>query len=635
MKTIHHLLLIISDQRRNYGRDTALELRVHPVHAWAGEGQRLSHARSAGPGVRLCDLHEPRMRAFAIAKLAFVLLAALLPGGVNAQFSYTVNNNAVTITAYNGPAGAVDVPSTIIGLPVVSIQHWAFDPYYTGNSANVTSVAIPDSVTNIDFEAFEYCNTLTNVSFGAGVIGIGSGAFTFCDGLIAINADTNNPAFTTVDGILFNKNQTTLIQCPPHNIAGDYIIPDTVTNIEAQAFRKCGGMTQVTIGNNVKDIGYGAFFYAGLTSVVIPNAVTDLSEGAFSYCSALTNATIGKGVTSIGSSTFSPCTGLINVSIPTNVTSIGDQAFAGCANLPGIAIPDSVTNIGNGAFANCPRLGSITIPGTVISIGGGTFYWCSGLTNVMIGNGIAIIEANAFADCSRLTSVIIPQSVKLIGDSPFLACSALTAITVDSDNLGYSSVDGVLFDKNQTALIQWPGGRGGSYTLPNSVTNIGAGAFESCVILTNVTMGAGVTAIGNSAFAGCTNLTAVYFDGNAPTAALGVFGSESATDSKAIAYYLPGTTGWSATFDGIPTALWFLPNPMILAFEPNFGVRTNNFGFTISWATNVPVVVEACTNLVSAVWSPVATNTLTSGTSYFSDPVWTNYPDRFYRLRSP
>jgi hypothetical protein len=98
---------------------------------------------------------------------------------------------------------------------------------------------------------------------------------------------------------------------------------------------------------------------------------------------------------------------------------------------------------------------------------------------------------------------------------------------------------------------------------------------------------------------------------------------------------LPGTTGWGSTFDSCPTALWFLPNPAILNFEPTFGVQTNCFGFTISWATNISVVVEACTNLSSPAWQSLQTNTLTSGACYFSDAQWTNSPSRFYRLRSP
>jgi hypothetical protein len=98
---------------------------------------------------------------------------------------------------------------------------------------------------------------------------------------------------------------------------------------------------------------------------------------------------------------------------------------------------------------------------------------------------------------------------------------------------------------------------------------------------------------------------------------------------------LPGTTGWGTTFAAQPTALWTQPNPSILNDEPGFGVQSNRFGFTISWATNISVVVQACTNLVNPVWSPVGTNSLTNGTSYFSDAQWTNYRARYYRLSAP
>jgi hypothetical protein len=568
-----------------------------------------------------------------MTKFAFVFITVLLPGIVNAQFSYTVNNNAVTITAYTGPGGAVDIPSTIAGLPVVNIQHWSFDPYYTGNSASVTSIAIPDSVTNIDYEAFEFCDT-TNVTFGAGVISIGYEAFTSCNSLIAITADSNNPAFRTVDGVLFNKNQTTLIQCPMKAVVGSFTIPDSVTNIGDKAFFECAGLTNVTIGNGVISIGAGAFGYCmGLTSLIIPDGVTTISgafatSGAFEYCTGLTNVTIGRGVTTIGNYTFYYCPGLINVSIPTNVSSVGSGAFYSCTSLLAISIPGSVTNIGDDAFYICTHLGSITIPGSVIAIGTSAFYSCLGLTNLTIGNGVKNIGSGAFTSCVGLTSVTIPQSVISIGAGSFSGCSGMTAITVDADNLSYSSADGVLFNKNQTVVVEWPSGRGGSYTLPNSVTNIGASAFQSCIALTNITVDAGVTAIGIHAFVGCTSLTALYFDGSSPAGAAGAFEG----GSRAIAYYLPGTTGWSAIFAGIPTALW---KPLILTFDPSFGVRTNNFGFIISWAPNTQVVVEACTNLASPVWSSLATLTLAGGSAYFSDAQWTNYPDRFYRLSSP
>src|SRR5262249_5789190 len=133
------------------------------------------------------------------------------------------------------------------------------------------------------------------------------------------------------------------------------------------------------------------------------------------------------------------------------------------------------------------------------------------------------------------------------------------------------------------------------------------------------------------AFYHCDSLTEVYFSGDAPSLGQNVFNG----DPNATVYYLPGTSGWGPTFGGLPTALWSLPYPLILSQSSSFGVQTNEFGFIISWAYNPAAVVEACTNLSTSVWSPVSTNVLTDGWSYFSDPQWRNYRSRFYRARSP
>jgi hypothetical protein len=129
-------------------------------------------------------------------------------------------------------------------------------------------------------------------------------------------------------------------------------------------------------------------------------------------------------------------------------------------------------------------------------------------------------------------------------------------------------------------------------------------------------------------------------EGNAPDAAWIIPGQDTmfSGDNDVTVYYLPGTTGWGSTFGGAPTALWALPYPPILNSVNNntsFGVQNKQFGFTVSWATNLSIIVQASTNLASPIWIPVSTNALASGSFYFSDPQWTNYPSRFYRLCWP
>jgi hypothetical protein len=105
-------------------------------------------------------------------------------------------------------------------------------------------------------------------------------------------------------------------------------------------------------------------------------------------------------------------------------------------------------------------------------------------------------------------------------------------------------------------------------------------------------------------------------------------------DTNATAYYLPGTTGWSSSFGGLQ-AMLSNSQPLIQTGDGSFGVQNNQFGFNITGTTNIPIVVEACTNLANPAWIPLQTNTLTNGSFYFSDAQWTNYPGRFYRISSP
>jgi len=139
-----------------------------------------------------------------------------------------------------------------------------------------------------------------------------------------------------------------------------------------------------------------------------------------------------------------------------------------------------------------------------------------------------------------------------------------------------------------------------------------------------------VTSIGVEAFEYCFSLTNVFFTGDAPAADLHAFWS----DTNTTAYYLPGTAGWVAfsASTGLRTVLW---NALIQAGNSSLGVRSNQFMFNITGTTGIPIVVEACTNLASPVWTPLQTLMLNNGSFSFSEPLQTNNSGRFYRISSP
>jgi hypothetical protein len=406
--------------------------------------------------------------------------ALLLPIAVQAQtyytngvdiYSYTATAGNITITGYLGSGTAVTVPDTIGFTPVTGIASFAF----AGNS--VTGIMLGTNMTTISAAAF--CN---------------------CPNLLAIIVNPANPAYSDVEGILFDKDQATLEAFPP-GVGGTYPIPNGVTTIEDAAFFLCTNLTGVTIPNSVTNIEPSAFDgCSGLTSVTIPNGVTAIGPEVFNFCTKLTNVEIPNSITSIQLAAFEGCLSLTNITIPNNVASIGEEAFYGCASLKNVAIPGSVTNLGQESFDGCTSLTNVTIGTGVTTIGDAAFVECTSLASVTIPNGVTDIEPSAFEECSNLSSIIIPNSVTIINSAVFAYCGALT----------------------------------------------------------NVTVGTGVTSIGDAAFEQCTSLTEIYFQGNAPS--LG--GTSVFTDVGATAevYYQSNATGWGTTFGGLTTSLYFPGN---------------------------------------------------------------------------
>ena len=479
---------------------------------------------------------------------------------LTSDFSYTSTGSGVTITGYTGAGGALIIPSTIFGEAVIAIGNYAFQNYinFTSNT-NLTSINIPATVTSI-----------------------GNYAFSGCSGLTAINVNSSNPNYSSLNGILYNKTQTTIIQCPA-GITGSITIPASVTGIGDNAFQGCSSLTSISIPSGVTSIGNNAFSGCiGLTSITIPSSVISIGDNAFQYCQGLASITLGNGVTTIGQDAFSGCIGLPSINIPASVTTIGQDAFSNCTSLTAITVnssnlnyssingvlynkikttliqcpagitgsiilPSSVTSIWDNAFQYCQGLVSITLGNGVTSIGSFAFSGCSSLTSFTLPNTVTSIGNNAFSSCSGLTSIFIPATVTSIGSGAFSGCSGLTAINVDSLNVTYSSFNGILYNKSQTNLIQYPigktgsitfpatvisigdsafyGSRGlGNITLPNTVTTIGGFAFAYSTVI-SITLPNSVTSIGGNAFNGCSSLTSIIIGNGVTTIGWSSFSS--------------------------------------------------------------------------------------------------------------
>lgn len=330
-------------------------------------------------------------------------------GSLPVTFTWLTNNATITVTGCNASGGVLTIPPTVNGLPVTSIGDSAFQ----GNF--LTSVSLPNTVTNIGTGAFANCAKLKSLTIPTNVHTIGAAAFSSCYNLSAVS------------------------------------IPNSVQILGYFAFSGCISLVSATIGNSITNLEDSVFDgCSSLTSITIPDSVARFGTSAFSGCSSLTSVTIPDGVARIDNSVFLNCSSLTNLTFGTSVTSIGSLAFLGCSKLGSIIIPNSVTSIGDSAFYGCTSLTNVVIPDGVTTIWGDTFEYCSKLTRVTIPPSVTSIEYGAFAHCTSLESITIPDSVTRIGEAAFWSCINLTGVYFggNAPTLG-SSV--FLGDNNATA----------------------------------------------------------------------------------------------------------------------------------------------------------------------------------------
>ena len=431
---------------------------------------------------------------------------------------------------------------------------------------SLKSVTIPESVTYIGGYAFAECYSLKYADIPANVSGIGLSPFCNCRSLENINIDEANKWYTTVDGVLYDKDKTELINYPAGKKDSSYVIPEGIRTIREKAFYGCLNLCELTIPDSVTEIESGAFECSSLISdeygtikyvdgwvvgsghtanvvlkdgtrgiafeafscdeiiekVTMPDTVKYINAYAFENCTNLSEVLLSSSLENIESGVFFNCMKLADIVIPDSVISITSDAFYNTAlldkqNTPvkyagkwviaaedrdKIVIKDGTKGIANNAFSGCTSLTDITIPDSVTKIGDYAFSNCNSLTEIKIPNKVKSIGGRVFWFCESLKNVTIPDSVTMIGDMAFVGCKSLTDITIP----GSVTMIGDMAFSGCKSLTD--------ITIPDSVTMIGDAAFANCTSLTDITIPGSVTMIGDHVFAGCTSLTDITIPGS-------------------------------------------------------------------------------------------------------------------------
>jgi len=454
-----------------------------------------------------------KMKKFFILVLALAASAGTLfaqSGTCGANVTWDLTDGVLTISGtgdmtdftYESPAPWYDIRESIntvvINSGVTTIGERAFEL-----CKNVTTVTIPNGITKIGYLAIRGTK-ITSITIPTSVTYIGSGVFDGCDDLTAIDVDAANENYCSVDGVLFNKEKTQLIQYPRSKTGTTYTIPNSVEWIGMDAFSGCDKLTSVTIPDGVEAIGFRVFLYCtGLTSITIPASVTSIGDNAFSGCTGLTSITIPASVTSIGDYAFSGCTGLTSfVCLATTPPVCGTYCFDDVKKnipvfVPKAALTDYTNNEAWSYFTNIQTFvaggtcganltwilgedGVLTISGSGKMTNWGTgdaVAWASNrasIKSVYLEAGVTSIGDLAFASCANVTSIAIPNNLTAIGLSAFSDCSALKSIQI-----------------------------------PQGVTSIEDYTFYKCSSLTKITIPAGVATIGDYAFADCSALQSI------------------------------------------------------------------------------------------------------------------------------
>ena len=370
---------------------------------------------------------------------------------------FVIDENGV-LTDYKGHMKNIVVPEG-----VVKIGENAFGYSY---GSYMTSIRLPESLITIEEKAFcnniDLDNHLKYIEIPSGVTEISPDAFIGCSELSYIDVSEDNKEFTSIQGVLFNKDKTELIKYPEGRNNEVYTIPNGVRVIKSCAFKNCNKLKQIKFPKSLQSIEYEA---------------------------------------------FNSCINLSDIKIPSNVTEIQEEVFSNCKNLKSIELSENIEEISYELFSNCTSLETIEIPSKVTVIESSAFKMCKKLSRVIFSKNLRKINSEAFSNCDALEEITISSNVKSIGSSCFSECKNLKNIFVSEDNETYASIDGILYDRSKTTLLQYPSGKPlKEYTIVSGTENIKASAFAENIYLEKIILPDSILSIERSAFSGFKNL---------------------------------------------------------------------------------------------------------------------------------
>lgn len=386
---------------------------------------------------------------------------------------------------------------------------------------SLSKVKLSKKLKEISENTFYGCSSLKNIIIPKGVLEIGYSAFENCTSLENIELPDGLTAIgISVDHYFHTSGCYSFAGCTSLK---EVVIPDSVTGIGSCAFSGCTSLSKVKLSNNLAIIDEGTF--SGCTSlaeIVIPDSVTKIrgksdSEyfgGAFIGCTSLSKVKLSNNLTEIGIYTFLGCTSLAEIDMPDSVTEIDWSAFKDCTSLSKVKLSNNLTKIENRVFSGCTSLKEIAIPDGVTEIDYSAFSGCTSLQEITIPDSVTTVYDTAFSNCTSLESITIGSGVENLGNGWIDSCRRLANIIVSPENKTYSSVDGVLFNKDKSELLAYPiGNKRSSYTIPDGVTKIDQKAFYGCRYIETLTIPASVKEIEDSALGNCYDIRTINYLG--------------------------------------------------------------------------------------------------------------------------